>query len=772
VAVMKTAVLRLLAVALLGAALAAPAFAEPQSGVADTRTGAASAPASHALDGPPPAPIPPEVAARDERGRLAIRAVRLDHPLQIDGRLDEEIYQTTVAVGDFVQQVPKEGAPASEATQAWIFFDDNNLYFSGRCLDSHPEKIVANELRHDSQNIFSGGDSLTLVLDTFYDHRNGFLFQTNPLGALREQAIADGVYIESWNTVWEVKSARFDGGWSTEMVIPFKSLRYRESGPQIWGINFRRVIRWKNEFAGVVPMPASFGPSGLAQMQVAATLVGLTTPTRSLNLEVKPYAVAASTTDLTAAEPVRNDLTHGVGVDLKYGLSRSLTADVTVNTDFAQIEEDVQQVNLTRFSLLFPEKRDFFLEGQGIFAFGGRNLAGRGSGDTDDVPVMFFSRQIGLLGTQTIPVIAGGRVTGKAGPYDIGILNIETGSKESAHADATNFSAVRLRRDIFGRSNVGVIATARRSNGTASAAMGADTSIRLSPNNTVLGYYARTDVAGSNSQAASYRARYSYTGDRYGLAGEHLLVEPRFFPAVGYTRRDDFRRDLGTVRFSPRLKNNRYMRKLTWQGTFDYDTNAAATEVQNRSIDGSFGIEFHSGDLAEVDYVDEYELLPQNFKIAPGVTVPAGGYQNSSLVASYTLANQHLVAGRFAVSSGAFYNGTRRDVSYSGRIAIAPQFAIEPTISLAWVDLPYGAFTARLVTSRFSYTPTTRIFFSTLLQFNADAHTLAASARLRWEYRPGSDLFLVYSDGRATSRPGTALVNQSVAIKATRLVRF
>jgi hypothetical protein len=302
--------------------------------------------------------------------------------------------------------------------------------------------------------------------------------------------------------------------------------------------------------------------------------------------------------------------------------------------------------------------------------------------------------------------------------------------------------------------------------------MGADASIRLSPNNTVLGYYAHTDVAGSSSQASSYRVRYSYAGDRYGLAAEHLLVDPLFAPAVGYTRRDDFRRDLATLRFSPRLKGNRYMRKVTWQGTFDYDTNAAMTEVQNRSIDGSFGIEFHSGDTAEVSYVDEYELLPRNFRIAPGVTVPAGGYQNSSLAASYSLANQHKVAGRIGVSSGAFYNGTRHEATYSGRIALVPQFAIEPTISLAWVDLPYGSFSARLLTSRFSYTPTTRIFFSTLLQFNVDAHTLAASARLRWEYRPGSDLFLVYSDGRATSRPGTELVNRSVAIKATRLVRF
>jgi Domain of unknown function (DUF5916)/Carbohydrate family 9 binding domain-like len=763
---------RLLAIVLLGTSVAVPVHGQPQTGASTPLVDVVSAPAS--FDGPP-APVPPAVAARDASGRVTLRAVRLDRPLEIDGRLNEELYQTTAPIEDFVQQVPREGAPASEPTHAWIFFDDNNLYFSARCMDSHPERIIANELRHDSANIFNGGDSITLVLDTFYDHRNGVLFQTNPLGALREQAIADGVYIESWNTVWQVKSVRFEGGWSTEMVIPFKSLRYRDSGAQVWGINFRRVIRWKNEYAGVTPMPAAFGPSGLAQMQVAATLVGLTTPARSRNLELKPYAVSASTTDETAAVPFRNDFTSDVGVDLKYGVSRSLTADVTVNTDFAQIEEDLQQINLTRFSLLFPEKRDFFLEGQGIFAFGGRNLSGRGSGDSDDVPVMFFSRQIGLASGQTIPVIGGARMTGKAGPFDVAALNIETGAKASANAVATNFSALRLRRDILRRSNVGVIATARRPNGAGgntSMAMGADASIRVSPNTTLLGYYARTDVAGSSAQAASYRARFDYAGDRYGLAGEHLMVGRLFAPAVGYTRRDDFRRDLATVRFSPRLKNNRTMRKLTWQSTFDYDTDAAVTSVENRSIDGSFGIEFHSGDQASVQYVDEYELLPQNFRIAPGVIVPKGGYQHHNLSASYTLANQRTVAGRVTVSSGAFYNGTRHEGSYAGRIALAPQFAIEPSVSLAWVDLPYGTFAARLLTGRFTFTPTTRLLVSSLLQFNADAHTLASSVRFRWEYQPGSDLFVVYSDGRDTSRPGNDILNRSVAIKATRLVRF
>ena len=645
---------------------------------------------------------------------MTIRAVRLDASLTIDGRLDEAIYETTAPIDRFEQQVPSEGTAATETTQAWILFDDNNLYFCARMLDSQPARIVANEMRHDSVNIFNGGDSMTLVLDTFNDKRNGVLFQTNPLAAQREQAIADGQYIESWNTVWNAKSARIDGGWSTEMVIPFKSLRFRQNGGQVWGINFRRVIRWKNEYAGVTPMPAAFGGSGLAQMQMAATLEGLNIPTRSHNLELKPYAVASSTTDLAAASPFRNDGTGDVGIDAKYGLSRGLTADLTVNTDFAQIEEDLQQVNLTRFSLLFPEKRDFFLGGQGIFSFGGRSLSGRASGgDSDDVPIMFFSRQIGLANGRTVPVLAGARVTGKSGKYDIAALNIETSKSQSVGVDPTNFTAVRVRRDVLRRSNVGVIATARHpgaTGGETSMLVGADASFRLSPNNTVLGYYVRTDVAGASSQAASYRARFDYAGDRYGLAAEHLMVAPTFAPEVGYTRREDFRRDTGSVRFSPRLKGNRYMRKLTAQSTFTYDTDAAVTQVQNRSVDTGFGIEFHSGDTLAIGYVGEYELLPQKFRIAPRVTVPQGGYNNKTLSASYALANNHPVAGRFTLATAAFYEGTRHDASYSGRVAFRPQFAIEPSVSLSWVRLPYGNFDARLVANRFTYTPSTHLF--------------------------------------------------------------
>src|SRR5688572_30743264 len=422
----------LVSAAVLAAALAGPAAA--QTG----RDGAAAL-------------VAPATVTHDERGRATVRAVRIAEPLRLDGRLDEEVYRSTLPIDGFLQQVPVEGAPATQPTEMWVFFDDERLYVAARCLDSQPDRIIANELRRDG-NAIPQNDNFGIVLDTFLDRRNAYYFQTTPIGALRDASVTDGVNNGNWNTVWEVRTARSEAGYTVEMAIPFKSLRYRGGGPQTWGINARREVQWKNESSMLSQVPASYA-SGWTQMSVAGTLVGLETPAQSLNLEFKPYLVSSLTTDREARVPFSNDTSASAGIDVKYGLTRGLVADLTVNTDFAQVEEDLQQVNLTRFNLLFPEKRDFFLEGQGIFEFGGVTTQDGGS-----VPRLFFSRRIGLSAGQSVPVLAGGRVTGRAGAFELGALTVRTDDKPSANAIATTFSALRLRRDVLRRSNIGLIA--------------------------------------------------------------------------------------------------------------------------------------------------------------------------------------------------------------------------------------------------------------------------------------------------------------------------
>ena len=714
----------------------------------------------------------PAIVSRTAPDEVTVRAVRIGTPLKIDGQLDEAVYGSVEPISGFIQQEPHEGEPATEKTDAWILFDDDNLYVCVRNWDSHPEREIANELRRDNGNIL-GNDNLTFVIDTFHDGRNGYLFQTNPLGGLRDMVVTDDQQNSSWNGIWYVKTGAFEHGWTLEAAIPFKTLRYHGSGPQTWGINLRRLVRWKNEFSYLSLVPAALGTGGVSRMASAATVVGLETPSASKNIELKPYAVASLTTDRAAKAPFDNDLQANAGLDFKYGLTRSLIVDATYRTDFAQVEEDLQQVNLTRFSLFFPEKRDFFIEGQGLFDFGGvQSLNTPG-----DTPLMFFSRQIGLSAGQAVPVVGGARLTGRAGLYSVGFLNIQTEDKPSANAVATNFTALRVKRNIFRRSNVGVIATRRgpsvAAGRDASYTVGADATLLLFKSINLTSYYARTSVPGVTGDTASYRGRLDYTDDRYGASAEHMLIGKDFRPEVGYVRRTDVRRTFGSARFSPRPKHNALVRKLTWQGVLDYVTDARAVTVQNREARGTFGVEFQSSDRLQFDHPRDYERVPVRITISPGGAVPAGGYDYHTSRAAYTLGQQRKVSGTASASTGTLYNGTKSSVSYSGRWGVVPQFSMEPGVTIDWVSLPYGDFTARVLSSRFTLTPSARMLVSSLIQYNAAASSVSASARLRWEYTGGSELFIVYSDGRSTLTPGfPSLQNRTLAIKATRLVRF
>src|SRR6266850_4041837 len=393
------------------------------------------------FDGPPP-PLPPEVVARDQSGRATIRAVRLTSPFRLDGRLDEEFYNTIPAISDFIQQEPHEGEPATERTEAWLLFDADRVYVSFRCWESRPERMVVNEMRRDDMNVYQN-DHIAFVFDTFYDRRNAVEFVINALGGRMDGQITnERQYSGDWNPVWDLKVGRFEGGWTLETAIPFKSLRYRPGRDQIWGFNIRRVTRWNNEWSYLTRIPSALSGLGIFQVSLAATVVGLEAPAGSKHLEVKPYAISNVRSDMLATPKISNDLGGDVGLDVKYGITQNLTTDFTYNTDFAQVEADEQQVNLTRFSLFFPEKREFFLENQGTFSFGGSTSSG---GDT---PTLFYSRRIGLRQGQAVPIDAGGRVTGRVGRYSVGLLDIRSSDEPASQAPGTNFAVVRVKRDV------------------------------------------------------------------------------------------------------------------------------------------------------------------------------------------------------------------------------------------------------------------------------------------------------------------------------------
>ena len=718
-----------------------------------------------AIDGPPP-PVPPAVVSRDAEGRVTLRAIRLERPLNLDGRLDDAIYQQVPPVSDFIQQLPDEGEPATEKTDAWVFFDDENLYVSARCWDSHPERMIANEMRRDS-NIFQNAN-FAVVLDTFYDRRNGYAFQTNPLGALRDQTFTnEGNFDSDWNTVWQPRTARFRDGWTTEIAIPFKSLRYKGAGPQVWSINLRRIVRWKNEHSYLSAVPASYRGLGMYKVSSAATLVGLETPPRSLNLEVKPYAISGVRTDRTAAVPVSNDVTGDAGFDVKYGVTQSLTADFTYNTDFAQLEDDEQQINLTRFNLFFPEKREFFLEGRGIFDFGGRG------GPT---PILFFSRRIGLDGGRAVPIQAGGRLTGKVGPYSLGVLNIQTDDEPVSGARATNFSVVRVKRDVLRRSSIGALMT-RRSVSTvgddSNDVFGVDGTFAFFDNVRINTYLARTRTPGLSGDDTSYRAGLNYNGDRYGVVLDRLAVGDNFNPEVGFLRRDDFRANFALLRFSPRPRDIAAVRQFTWLASYNYLTDGTG-RLETRSVRGWFNTEFENSDGLNIGYDRRYEFVERPFPIARGVTIPVGGYSFQNVQVGYFLGRQRKIAGGLVYERGSFFGGEKSAVNFfGGRVEVTPQITLEPSFSFNWIDLPQGTFTTQVVRTRAVYTLTPRMFFSGLVQYNSSSESLSSNLRLRWEYQPGSELIVVYSEGRDTEvRSFPGLENRAFVVKFNRLFRF
>jgi uncharacterized protein DUF5916/cellulose/xylan binding protein with CBM9 domain len=727
-----------------------------------------------AIDGPD-APAPPEVVARDPEGRVTVRAVRLAEPLVVDGLLRDPIYTQVRAISDFVQQEPHEGEPATERTEMWVFFDESNFYVAVHCLDSEPDHIIANEMRRDGNNIFQN-DNVQLVIDTFYDRRSGFSFQTNALGALRDQEISDErTNNTDWNTVWDVRAARTEDGWSAEFVIPFKSLRYRTSGAQMWGINMQRMVRWKNERSFLSGVPASYGGRGIQKLSSAATLVGMEVPSQGRNLELKPYGISALTTNREATPAISNDVSGEAGFDVKYGLTRGLTADFTYNTDFAQVEEDEQQVNLTRFSLFFPEKRDFFLEGQGIFQFGPGREGGNSGAAASLLPVVFYSRRIGLNEGQRVPILAGGRVTGRTGRYTIGALNLETEDTPHANAAATNFSAVRVRRDIFRRSAIGFIGTGRspRAVGTTSnQVMGVDAALAFYENLTINSFYARAQTPGLHGNEASYLGQFQYAGDRYGTNFEHLTVGDAFNPEVGFLRRESFRRSYAQGRFSPRPRSSELVRKYSMEGSIDYVTDLHGT-LETREAQASTRIEFNSGAFFSADLTRHYELIREAFSVADQIEVPVGAYSYQDLQWQYYLKPQGRATGRITGAIGSFYGGTRRELGYNGRVELNSQLAIEPRVEINWIDLPVGAVTSKLLGGRVTFAMNTRTALSALVQYNSSNNTMSSNVRLRWEYRPGSDLFVVYSDGRETGGNHWAtLQNQSFVVKMTRLFRF
>ena len=758
------------------------------------------------IEGPPP-PTAPDVINRDDEGRATLRAVRTAEPLRIDGELNEALYRNTAPISNFIQSLPNEGAAPSERTEAWVAFDGSNVYVSARVWDSAPESAwVANEMRRDAPSI-ELNDQFGVFLDTYYDRRNGVGFFVNPLGGFSDLQITNEADANSdWNPITEIRTGRFDGGWTVEMAIPFRSLRYRSGRDQVWGIQMRRSIVRRNEWNYLTFLPISVarnGPPGAQRVSSYGTLVGIEPPPPSKNLEVKPYAISGLETDLTADPQISNHGYADVGLDVKYGITENLTADFTFNTDFAQVEVDEQQVNLTRFNLFFPEKREFFLEGRGIFEFGngGRGPGGGGGGGgpprrsrisssgrgrgarSISAPTLFYSRRIGLQSGAPVSILGGGRVTGKVGSFQVGAVGIRTGDEPAVGAKSTTFSVLRVRRDILARSSVGVLFEDRSKSSLASGgsnqAYGVDATFVFLENLQIFGYYAKTRSDGLEGKDESYRARIGYRGEVWSASVERVLVGENFNPEIGFVRRSDFRETNLFGRFSPRLASVPSIRRLTFAGVSGRIENERLGFLESRRLGGRFEIEFENSDWLTVNVTDLFERLTEDTSVS-GAPMPAGRYSFRDVELTYFFGPHRRASGNLSLTKGSFYSGDVVSVDISrGRIEVLPQLSLEPSIEFNWIDLPElqafdGQFNQHVVRTRITYSLSPRSFLSGLVQYNSGSGTFSTNVRLRWEWGPGSELFIVYTEDRNADvlDRWSELSNRGLVIKVNRLLRL
>lgn len=735
----------------------------------------------------PAEPVLPETIVRDTGGRATVRTMRLPSAIQFDGRLDEPFYGDTRPFGDFIQQEPHDGQPATDRTEAWVFFDDANVYVSVRLWETDSTQRVMSDMRRDSFNLYNN-DHIAVIFDTFNDHRNGFGFSSNAQGGMFDWQATNEQPSPNWNGLWETRTAEFDGGWTVEFRIPFRSIRYQEGG-RTWGINFRRMVRWKNEVSYLSPVPVSWGRRGLNKLSSAGPMMGIEVPEKLRNIDVKPYVLGSATTNTLATPPLSNHGAAEFGVDGKWGITQSIVADFTYNTDFAQVEDDEAQVNLTRFSVLFPEKRDFFLEGQDVFNFAGAGSnqggggggpqaiqGGGGGGGNNVTPIVFFSRRIGLQNGLVVPMLGGARLIGRGGGYQVGAIHMRSDDSPAAGTEATDFSIVRVNRDILSRSRIGLIATRRGprlAGGGDNAAYGVDTQINPRTELQLNGFWAATSSGdgATGSARQSYRGQFNWNADKTGLQIDHLFVGRAFNPEVGFLRRSAFRRTFGNARYSPRPVRWRAVRKVYYEASVDYLEDPEA-HPESREAQGAFRMEMNSSDQMAVEFSRQFESLGAAFTVTPEVVVPPGAYAFSQGKLLFTTSAQRPVSGTFVVTRGGFYGGTLSEVSWRGRVEFGPQFQLEPTVSLNYFKTPWGDGDSHIISSRFTYTLTPRMFVSALVQYQSAADSISTNARFRWEYQPGSELFVVYSDGRSTLGPGTNLENRSFVVKLTKLFRL
>ena len=710
------------------------------------------------------------ISSASEPIEYRAEAYRTFQSIEIDGDFNETDWQQAKPINRFVQTEPDEGVPITESTEVRILYDEKNIYFGFTCSSSHRDNIVANEMRRDAENLREN-DNVFILLDTYNDKRNGVFFRINPLGAMQDIALTNSGDSQnsSWDAVWDCRSKINDTHWTTEITIPFSQLRFNRSDSMVWGVNFGRTIRQKKEEATWVPVSRQYGSRSKYRTANLGSLVGLAGITPSRRLEVLPY-VLPGVNRIEGDEGI--DSKFDIGLDLKYGLTSNLTADLTLNTDFAQVEADQEQVNLTRFSLYFPEKRPFFLEGAGLFDFG----IPRPSFFNPPPLLLFYSRRIGLEEGYAIPIMGGSKITGKMGPYGIGLLNVLT---DEFHTDSsvtdeddivdlsrTNYSVLRVTRDLFSGSSIGAIAINKQDTDTYNRAGGLDFAYRPNDSIDVRGLWARTyeeDVSVKND--AMYFGS-TWRNSLLQFNGTYTFIGENFNPEVGFVRRQGSRRFRGQMRFTP-WPRKFGIRRIFMGPEVDYILNQD-DELETREFSLTNWFQLEQGSWINVEIRRTSEFLNEEFEIRDGVIIPIDDYDLTTFRTMIDTDEGRKISGRFGANYGTFFGGTNRGFDIQANFKPSGRLAFETQYQFNRVDLPNEApFNVNIFGSRIVYSFTTTLFAKLFAQWNSDDEVISTNFLLNYIYRPGSDFYLVFNQIYDSDGTKTALEESTVVAKMT-----